>query len=355
MCLCGRMEKYYLRGSVSISEAWHSRAGDARDWEAVSMESFEERKPNVLVVEDERGTAELIRMMLRARGYATELVESGAEAIALLDAMGTEVSPWRALPIDLVLLDIMMPGVDGFKICQLIKEHDLMKHIPVIMVTALDSASDKVAAVEFGADDYITKPFLPEELHAAIKAKLQVKSREELLIRRNVELEAINAVSAAALSTLDPQRVAVQAFEALIDKTGFAGAIYTMDEETGLQLIAQSGVERDETPSMTEGVSGRAIQTHQAVLQANLPQDPDSPLGGTSESRSMIGTPLCAGEACLGYLEIYHSDPYGFDEGMRSFVAEVGERIGMALQNAEIFQRAQLLLIESSSLNTNGA
>lgn len=321
------------------------------------MEPFgaEERRPNVLVIEDERGTAELIRMMLRARGYDTDLVESGAEAIALLEAMGAEVTPWRALPIDLVLLDIMMPGVDGFKICQMIKEHDVMKHIPVIMVTALDSASDKVAAVEFGADDYITKPFLPEELHAAIKAKLQVKSREEVLIRKNVELEAINAVGAAALSTLDPQRVAVQAFEALIDKTGFAGAIYTLDEGTGLQLVAQSGMERDETPSTSEGVSGRAIQSKQAVLHANLPQNPESPLGGTSKSQAMIGTPLCAGETCLGYLEVYHGDPYGFDEGMRCFIANVGERIGMALQNAKIFQHTQFLLLESSSLSSSGA
>lgn len=320
------------------------------------MEPFatEERKPKVLVVEDERGTAELIRMMLRVRGYETELVESGAEAIALLEVMGKEITPWRALPFDMVLLDIMMPGVDGFKICQMLKEHDLMKHIPVIMVTALDSASDKVAAVEFGADDYITKPFLPEELHAAIKAKLQVKSREEALIRKNVELEAINAVSAAALSTLDPQRVAVQAFEALIDKTGFAGAIYAMDD-AGLRLVAQSDVERDGIPSTSEGVSGRAIQSRQAVLQANLPQNPESPLGGASESRAMIGTPLCAGEACLGYLEVYHGDPYGFDEGMRCFIATVGERIGMALQNAEIFQHAQLLLLESSSLSNSGA
>ena len=91
------------------------------------------------------------------------------------------------------------------------------------------------------------------------------------------------------------------------------------------------------------------------MLQANLPENPESPVGGTSAFRAMIGTPLCAGEACLGYLEVYHSDPYGFDEVMRYFFASVGERIGMALQNDEIFQRAQLLLLEFSSLSNSGA
>ncbi len=317
----------------------------------------EEHRPNILVVEDEHGTAELIRMMLRARGYRTELLTSGAEAIELVEAMAEGASPWRPLPVDMVLLDIMMQGVDGFKVCQTIKDHDLLRHIPVVMVTALDSASDKMTAVEFGADGYITKPFLPEELDAAIKARLQVKAREEALLRRNVELEAISAVCAAAGSTLDPRRVVIQAFEALMEKTEVSGAIYVVDEREGrLQCVKQEGIERPEFLPIDSGLAGQVLRLQQSVLKTNLAHDPDSPVTpSVVEAGSYIAVPLRSIERTLGVLEVYHRDPYGFEESMLSFFAHVGDRIGMSLQNAEIFQHAQMLLLESSALSASSA
>lgn len=317
----------------------------------------EERRPKILVVDDDRGTAELIQMMLRARGYEVSVLESGSEAIETLEAMVRESSRWRDFPVDLVLLDIMMPGVDGFKVCQTLKESEFLKHIPVIMVTALDAASDKVAAVEFGADDYITKPFLPEELHAAIKAKLQVKDRESALLRKNVELETINEVGAAAGSTLDPRRVAEQALAALTEKTDFAGAVYVLDEEKGqLVRVSQVGVVRPERLPADNGFSAQLLRSPQPLLKADLASDPDLPSSelGRANLRSFVGVPLYAGEGALGVLEVYHDEPYSLDEGVLPFFQEVGARIGMALQNAEIFQRAQMLLLESSTLNVGG-
>jgi DNA-binding response OmpR family regulator len=325
------------------------------------MESLDAgaRKPKIVVIDDDRGTAELIQMMLRARGYDVELIYSGAKAIELFERLSREASPWYPLPIDLVLLDIMMPGVDGFKVCQTIKHDPLLKYVPVIMVTALDNASDKVTAVEFGADDYITKPFLPEELRAAIKAKLQVKQREMELVRRNTELAAINAVITAATNSLDPRRVAEAAFAALMANTNLAGAaIYILDEtQTTLQLMDQVRVNRPQFLPISEGVSGQVFQSQHPILKVDLQGDPDAAADALcdGEMRSFAGVPLRGVEQSLGILEVYQCEPYGLDESAVSFYLDIGDRIGIALQNAEIFQRAQMLLLESSTLNANSA
>jgi DNA-binding response OmpR family regulator len=320
---------------------------------------MEARRPKIVVIDDDRGTAELIQMMLRARGYDVDLVFSGAKAIELFEGVAQASSPWRPLPVDLVLLDIMMPGVDGFKVCQMIKHDPLLKYIPVIMVTALDSASDKVTAVEFGADDYITKPFLPEELRAAIKAKLQVKEREMELLRRNVELKAINTVITAATNTLDPRRVAEEAFDALMASAELAAAaIYVLDEAgSKLQLMAQQGVSRPQVLPIDEGLSGQVFQSQSPILRTDLANDPDSCTDDLVDCglHAFAGVPLRGVEQSLGMLEVYHSDPYGFGDQMVSFFIDVGDRIGIALQNAELFQRTQTLLIESSTLNVSSA
>jgi DNA-binding response OmpR family regulator len=320
---------------------------------------MEARKPKIVVIDDDRGTAELIQMMLRARGYAVDLVYSGADALDLFERVAREASPWHPLPIDLVLLDIMMPGVDGFKVCQMIKHDPLLKYIPVIMVTALDSASDKVTAVEFGADDYITKPFLPEELRATIKAKLQVKEREMELLRRNTELTAINAVITAATNTLDPRRVADEAFVALMTTTELsAAAIYILDEtEPALRLMAQEGIKRPQSLPIDKGLSGQVFQSQNPVLRADLKDDPDACADELSDCglRAFVGVPLRGVEQSLGILEVYHDTAYGFGEETVTFFMEVGDRIGIALQNAEIFQRAQMLLLESSTLSVGSA
>lgn len=312
-------------------------------------------RPKIAVVEDERGTAELIQMILKARGYDTELIFSGTRAVEMFEAMAGQVSPWRPFPVDLVLLDIMMPGADGFRVCQTIKLHPLLRYIPVIMVTALDSASDKIAAVEFGADGYITKPFLPEELHAAIKARLQVKRREELLLRRNAELAALDAVAAAAASTLDPERVIEQAFAALIECCELsAAAMYVVrDGQSQMRRAAWHGIERPAFLPLDEGLPRQILYATQPVLKVDLTEDPDLPraMWQTGGLQSFVGVSLQAGEERLGLLEMYRAEPYGWDDTSLPFFNHLGQRIGMAMQNAQIFHHTQQLLLESSTLS----
>lgn len=325
------------------------------------MEQFvsDSSKANILVVDDDRGSAELIKMMLESRGYNVRVAHSGNAAIDLVQDLVRQGSPWHPIPVDVILLDIMMPGADGFKVCQRVKNDPVLKYIPVIMVTALNSSSDKVAAVEFGADGYITKPFLPEELSAAAKAKVQIKRREETLLRQNKELSAIAAVASAAASTLDPKRVLSESMGALIVHTDIsAGAIYCFDEaEQTLHLGIQRNVIRPDTIALCKGLLGRIIRTQKPVLKVELDADAQGLFEGlgNADLHAYIGIPLRGIEHTLGVLEVFHRDPGGFTDRDPELFAEIGNRIGVALQNAEIFCRTQNLLLKSSALATGSS
>jgi DNA-binding response OmpR family regulator len=119
----------------------------------------------VLVVDDEAHIVELARLYLEREGYRVESVGDGAQALARFAA----VKP------DLVVLDIMLPGVDGLTICKEIRKQS---QTPIIMLTARDEVTDKVVGLEVGADDYLTKPFHPQELVARAKALLR-RTRQE--------------------------------------------------------------------------------------------------------------------------------------------------------------------------------
>src|SRR4030081_212217 len=113
--------------------------------------------PKVLVVDDENHIVELARLYLTREGYEVEGVGDGAQVMARFG----QVKP------DLVILDIMLPGIDGLTICREIRK---ASQVPIIMLTARDEVTDKVVGLELGADDYLTKPFHPQELVARAKA-----------------------------------------------------------------------------------------------------------------------------------------------------------------------------------------
>ena len=117
----------------------------------------------ILIVEDERDIADLLRYNLQEAGFETDYVRNGADALQ----RAVEKTP------DLILLDLMLPEVDGTIVCRLLKNDPRTKNIPIVMVTAKDEEKDRVAGLELGADDYITKPFSPREVVLRVSAVLR--------------------------------------------------------------------------------------------------------------------------------------------------------------------------------------
>jgi two-component system response regulator MprA len=116
----------------------------------------------ILVVDDERAVRESLRRALELEGYEIELAGDGSEALYRLEANGEP---------DVVILDVLMPGLDGLEVCKRLRRAG--SRLPVLMLTARDEVEDRVAGLDAGADDYVTKPFALEELLARLRALLR--------------------------------------------------------------------------------------------------------------------------------------------------------------------------------------
>jgi DNA-binding response OmpR family regulator len=118
---------------------------------------------SVLIVEDDPDIADLIAHYLEKAGHEVARLSSGSDVMRTL----------RRAPADLVILDLMLPGIDGLLVCQAMRADSDTAGIPVIMLTARGEESDRIAGLELGADDYVTKPFSPKELVARVAARLR--------------------------------------------------------------------------------------------------------------------------------------------------------------------------------------
>lgn len=128
----------------------------------------------VLIVDDEEHIRELIKFNLKKEGYDIEVAINGVEALNII----------REIKFDLILLDLMLPEIDGLEVCKEIRRNEETSDIPVMMITAKGEEFDKVLGLELGADDYITKPFSIRELMARVKALLRrsnVKKEENII------------------------------------------------------------------------------------------------------------------------------------------------------------------------------
>lgn len=136
---------------------------------------------HVLVVDDEEDLLELVRYNLTKEGYRVSCVATGDEALKVV----------RRQPPDLIVLDLMLPMIDGLEVCRRLKGDSKTRDIPIIMLTAKSEESDMVAGLERGADDYVTKPFSLAELLARVRARLRASQPAEGDVPQQLELGPI--------------------------------------------------------------------------------------------------------------------------------------------------------------------
>jgi len=123
----------------------------------------------ILVAEDDPDIAQLIVRYLQKAGWATHVTPSGSDALAYA----------KTRPVDLAVLDIMLPGLSGLELCRVLRSDPATAHLPIIMVTARAEESDRIMGLDLGADDYLPKPFSPNELVARVRALLRRARRGE--------------------------------------------------------------------------------------------------------------------------------------------------------------------------------
>ena len=159
----------------------------------------------VLVAEDDRDIGELIARYVQRNGWTVRLVTSGTEALSYA----------KEHPIDLLILDLMLPGLSGLDVCRALRADPKTAAIPIIMVTAKVEEGDRISGLELGADDYVSKPFSPNELMARVRALFRRMQRTET-DTRELRLGSISMDSVTHVVTLDGQEVKLTAKEFLL-------------------------------------------------------------------------------------------------------------------------------------------
>jgi response regulator RpfG family c-di-GMP phosphodiesterase len=345
------------------------------------------RKPVILCVDDEEANLKLLEDILNPRGYATVRAASGTEA---LDAI-------RNRSVDLVLLDIVMPKMDGFEVCRRIKQDKKLRNIPVIMISALTAKQDRIRGIEAGAEEFLSKPFDQTEVLARIKLLLMLKvldddreraeaalrkSHDELdrLVReRTAELAQANEVLQAdiveriraeerirrqlehitALSAID--RVIASNFDLNLSLSVIlshvtvelgvdaADVLVLNPSSQMLEFAAGRGFRTRSAEKATvrlgESRAGRAALERRLVEIPDLGKEPDKTLlTALSNDEGFVryyGVPLLAKGQVKGVLEVFHRTTIEPDEEWLAFLTALAEQAAIAIDNATLFDSLQ--------------
>ena len=224
-------------------------------------EPSQAKLPKVMVVDDELLNLKLIAAILKPQGYEVILCKDGEECLAKANDA----------PPDLILLDIMMPGMDGFEVAKVLKTNEKFALVPVVMVTALQDVNDRVKALEVGADDFLTKPVDRLELQARVRSLLKVKAYNDHMVNYRQELEL--EVQRRTLEIQETNMMLAKAHEKLRGASletifRLSRAAEFKDEDTGAHIISMSRISARLAVKM-----GLSAQTVESILYASPMHD----------------------------------------------------------------------------------
>lgn len=211
---------------------------------------------HILVVDDEADLVELVSYNLKKEGFAVDTASDGETALSKV----------KKGKYDLIILDLMLPGIQGIELCRTLRAGMKTSGIPIIMLTARSEEVDKILGLEMGADDYMTKPFSPRELVARVKAVLR-RFTEKPVIEKIIKIGDIEIDRERYTVTIRGKSVKLSAteFKLLLFLAERRGKVFSRD-----QLL--DAVWRDEA-----FVEQRTVDVHVRRLRANIEADPAEP------------------------------------------------------------------------------
>ena len=293
----------------------------------------------ILVVDDDPDLAGLLKELLTSQGHEVTTAATGREALSK-----AETNP------DLVLLDLMLPDLNGYEVCRALKQNPKTSHIPVVMLTARADTRDKVGGLKAGADDYITKPFDIEELLARVEAMLRLKRGEDALRERNRELAMLLETNRTLSASLDLRQVVAQVLHLaqMAAPEAVAGAVllYSEDRKT-LKVEAAWG--RQEVPCLRseipadEGWLARALASGD-IVPLELPkaerqgQQGDRTPEVEAPALHVWCAPISHQDEPVGVIAFF-GQPGSLPQGLQKTLIEaIASQAGLAMENAKLFQ-----------------
>jgi two-component system cell cycle sensor histidine kinase PleC len=296
---------------------------------------------HILIVDDQKTNQLILERILERAEYRTSSVSSGGEALEFVR---------REAP-DLILLDIMMPDMDGYSVLQSIRSIEGLPFVPIMFVTAKHSTADTVTGLDSGADDYLTKPVNRDELLARVRVLLRLKDTRRALQREQEHLSLLYRVSQTLHRSLDVDHVLADTLNTIGNVLGATrGSVLLLDEQGRVwrrilfrpQLPPAEADEAVRTV-LRDGLAAHALHTNQIQIVADVSQDPrwqklpnDDAVDG-----SALAMPLRShhSQHSVGVLVLFNPRPDHFTAAIEPLVTALNDQISVALSNASLYTR----------------
>lgn len=291
----------------------------------------------ILIIDDSAENRLLLSSQLGIEGYEVLQAEAGQEGISLAE----EADP------DLILLDVMMPEMNGFEVCRNLKKNGSTSGIPIIMVTALREVQYRIKGIEAGADEFLSRPHHREELLVRVQALIQLKRARERLEEERNRLQLLYDISRAISTHLNLDHMMANIISQTQAAVGATkGSIFLLDEQGSVthRISVREGSapkfsDRVSSDVMSHGLAGWLLRQNRGVIihnafederWLNRPQDED-PAG------SVIGTPLSRADRTVGVLFLMHPEPDYFTTEHLALLETIGVQISASIENAFLF------------------
>ncbi|HSH01715.1 MAG TPA: GAF domain-containing protein [Anaerolineae bacterium] len=301
----------------------------------------------ILVVDDNPATLRMMALFFNRRQLNTITAQSGYEALEIAAAQDP----------DLILLDIMMPDMDGYVTCQKLKENPATQAIPVIFMTALTDASHKVRGFEVGAVDYVTKPVQYEVVLARINTHIRLRDLNRQIARRAAQLEITNEIGQHMMGILDLDTLIPTVLHQIQSQFSFYFVGVWLLQ--GDDIILNAGASREGDSWVPSGYRisivaeqsaiAHACRTGEQYLVTDTNQDPHYlPSDHLPNTRTELALPLKVGKRIIGALDIQSETANSFSPEDQWALQLLANQVATAFHNASIYQneRARRQLVE---------
>jgi two-component system, NtrC family, sensor kinase len=289
------------------------------------------KNPLVLVADDELEARQLLRRILERENFVVKEARDGHQTIELA----------QQLRPDLILLDIQMPGIDGFETVRLLREDERTVRIPIIVVSAAArDPADVARGLGLGADDYLRKPYNISELVARANANIRARQLEERLKRRTEELEGLIQIGGILNQALELDDLADRVVTAVLGHIPAESMLLALINPQGqVTMVRQKGVA--DTSLSLETLPGYVLANGEATAVSDLNdperEEPINTIFNDSNCKAGIAAPLIHRGEVLGVLALGDSNTSRFSSASLRLLRNIAEQAALAIRNAQLY------------------
>ncbi|MDR3300051.1 MAG: diguanylate cyclase [Candidatus Accumulibacter sp.] len=319
---------------------------DMEDFAAIEQEfksadeaSPAEGMPRILVVDDEPVNVQVLKNLLSVRNYSVIKAYNGIEALDLIA---------KEEPFDLILLDVMMPRMSGYEVCQRLRERYSLFELPILMLTAKNQIQDVILGFQSGANDYVQKPFDKDELMArawtllslkrAVTTAITSEKRFENEKQKRMFEETLREVTRAITSTLDLKEVLDKILEAMAQFIHFDKSALLLNENKGFVIKVNNGYDAAKFPegATLDVLQDKFIDSIARTREAHIGNDLETGfLEGGNDEKILAGIPIIYQDDLLGIIVMNCENENISNELLFTLAGQTG----IAIQNARLFEK----------------